>query len=90
MILSVGFADVNMLTNNEERMTALHIAAIEQHLLLVKMLLQEFKADVDCLDYRNNTPLHYAIINNNYKLVKIIISNFPRIDIENFEGFKVA
>lgn len=48
LIINSGQADVNMLTNNEERMTALHIATLEQHILLVKMLLTEFKADVDC------------------------------------------
>jgi ankyrin repeat protein len=36
-----------MFTNNEDRMSALHIATLEQHILLVKMLLDEFKADVD-------------------------------------------
>jgi ankyrin repeat protein len=86
LILSTGDADVNMLTSNEERMTPLHIATFEQHLLLVKMLLQEFKADVDCMDYRNNTPLHYAVNNGNLRLVKIILTKFPRIDIQNFDG----
>lgn len=73
LILCSGDADVNILTNNKERMSALHIASIEQHLLIAKMLIQEFKADVDCLDARNNTPLHYAVLNGNLKLVKILL-----------------
>ncbi len=50
------------------------------------MLLEEFKANVDCTDARNNTPLHYAIMNGNLKLVRVLFSKFPRIDISNEEG----
>ena len=86
LILYTGEADVNMPTNNEDMMTSLHLATIEQHLLIVKMLLQEFKAEIDCLDSQSNTPLHYAIMVGNIKLVKIILAKFPRIDIQNIEG----
>lgn len=86
LILCSGLADVNIPTYNEQRMTPLHIAVIEQHLLITKMLLTDFKAEVDCTDYINNTPLHYAVINGNIKLVKILLSRFPKIDIENFDG----
>ena len=50
------------------------------------MLLEEFKADVDCMDARRNTPLHYAIMIGNLKLAKILFTKFPRIDISNEEG----
>lgn len=50
------------------------------------MLLMEFRADVDIEDAKRNTPLHYAVYNGNLKLVKIILSKFPRMDIENIEG----
>lgn len=45
VLLLSGEADINILTQNEERMTPLHIATIEQHLLIVKLLLQEFNAN---------------------------------------------
>ncbi len=38
------------------------------------------------MDYANNTPLHYAIINGNVRLVKILLSRFPKTDIENMDG----
>jgi len=86
LILYTGEANVNMITHNADQMTPLHLATLAQHLLIVKMLLEEFKADVDCLDARLNTPLHYAIMIGNLKLVKIILSRSPRIDISNEEG----
>ena len=55
--------------------------------MLTRILIQEYKANSDCVDYRNNTPLHYAVINSNIKIVKILLSKGnPRIDIENFDG----
>ena len=61
LILTTGDANINMPTLDGLHQTALHIATIEQHMLLVKLLLQEFYASVNSLDSKLNTPLHYAI-----------------------------
>jgi ankyrin repeat protein len=50
------------------------------------MLLVEFKADVDVQDGMNNTALHYAVMQGNLKLLKVILAKFPRIDLSNFNG----
>lgn len=85
--MQTGLADVNMVTYNDMVQTPLHIAVNDGNAMLTRILLQEFRADADCVDYRNNTPLHYAVINSNLKIVKILLSKGnPRIDIENFEG----
>jgi ankyrin repeat protein len=85
--MQTGLADVNMVTYNDIAQTPLHIAVNEGNAMLTRILIQDFKADPDCVDYRNNTPLHYAVINANLKIVKILLSRGnPRIDIENFEG----
>ena len=39
MILNTEEADINILTQNEEKYTPLQIATIEQQMILVKMLL---------------------------------------------------
>jgi ankyrin repeat protein len=67
-------------------LTPLHIAVMEQNVQIAKSLLSDYKAEVDCTDYRNNTPLHYALINGNIKLVKVLLTHFPRIDIENLDN----
>lgn len=85
--MQTGLADVNMVTYNDMMQTPLHIAVNQGNAMLTRILIQEYKANVDCLDYKNNTPLHYAVINSNLKIVKIILQKgSPRIDLENFEG----
>jgi len=87
LIMQTGLADINMVTNNDMVQTPLHIAVNDGNAMLTRILLQEFRADADCVDYRNNTPLHSAVINSNLKIVKILLSKGnPRIEIENFEG----
>ena len=54
--------------------------------MLTRVLLQDYKADVDSVDFKNNTALHYAVLNTNIKVVKILLQKFARIDIENFDG----
>ena len=65
----------------------MHLAVLEGNAMLTRILLQDYKANANCVDYKNNTPLHYAVINSNLKIVKILLTKGnPRIDIENFEG----
>jgi ankyrin repeat protein len=87
LILITGDADINMPTSDGQYQTPLHIATIEQHFLLVKLLLQEFNADVNCQDTRFNTPLHYGINTGNVRLVKIILEKQPRLNTVNNDGF---
>ncbi|CDW90361.1 protein kinase domain containing protein [Stylonychia lemnae] len=88
LILS-GDANINMPTMNELRQTSLHIAAIEQHILLVKSLIQEFNADVNCQDGQLNTPLHYAVQTNNHRLVKMILESNANLELTNMQNQKV-
>eukprot|EP00347_Sterkiella_histriomuscorum_P002658 403367298 len=88
LLLTNGDADINFLTQNEQRQTALHIATIEQHLVLVKSMIQEFQADTNIQDYKLNTALHYAVQSKNRKLVRIIIDGKPDISLRNCDGFQ--
>ena len=47
-------------TFNDDRYAALHLAVLEQLPIMVQILIREYCADVDCVDSRGNTPLHYA------------------------------
>jgi ankyrin repeat protein len=55
-------------------------------MLLVKMLLQEFNANVNIQDSKLNTALHYAVMSSNTRLVRIVLDKFPRLDLANSNG----
>jgi hypothetical protein len=48
--MQTGLADVNMVTYNDLVQTPLHIAVNEGNAMLTRVLLQDFKADADCVD----------------------------------------
>jgi len=48
--------------------------------------LLSHKADIDAVDSSKNTPLHYAIKTENLKIVKVILTKYPRIDLQNIEN----
>lgn len=52
----------------------LHFACIGGNVDLVRTLIEEYKANILCLDDNNDTPLHYAVQkDNNKELVKFLL-----------------
>lgn len=42
--------------------------------------------DLEAVDENGDTPLHYAVKNEDYELLDIILSYVPDLDVENLEG----
>jgi len=62
LLLSKG-ADINARTNVDGGgSTALHVAIMREHTLVVEALIKNARLDVNILDSSNHSPLYYAII----------------------------
>ena len=57
-------------------MDTLHRAAYSGHLEIVKLLVVEFKADVNDRDDYGTTPLHLAASNGYLEVVKLLVVEF--------------
>lgn len=66
--------------------TPLHLACINQRLSIVKELVKCGNCEIDCQDYKGNTPLYYACIKNDAKTVEVLLTNGANTDIRNFQG----
>ncbi|XP_046850559.1 uncharacterized protein LOC124444035 [Xenia sp. Carnegie-2017] len=66
-------ADVNLMDNNGQHV--LHWACKMNKLNLVRLLMEKCVMDIDLSsqDNEGNTPLMYAVLNSNTKMVKIIV-----------------
>ena len=64
------------------RLTALHLATLENRTDVIKHLLHE-GADVNRQGYNKNTPLHYAARGNNIKVVRMLIDNGADINLKD-------
>ena len=55
---------------------ALHLAFAHGQLGVVRMLIAEFRADINCVDNSGLTPLHNACASENLDLARLLISEF--------------
>jgi ankyrin repeat protein len=81
-----GQFDINA-ADDRLKVTALHYVCqgTENHEMAVEAakLLVENGANIDALDARNHTPLHYAIQNSNVELVEYLLSVGARTEFQN-------
>ncbi|BET00137.1 Vacuolar sorting protein 9 (VPS9) domain [Nesidiocoris tenuis] len=77
-------ADVNVCTLNG--MSPLHLACLNQRHRVAAVLLETHLCSIDAKDNFGNTALHYCCQNSNSKLVTLLLSYTPRIDIRNNDG----
>lgn len=52
-------------------------------MLIVRLLVEEYRASVDAQDNLGNTPMHYACDLGNIRLVKILLLRKPNVNIKN-------
>lgn len=64
--------------------TLLHIA-IEKRDCEIAFLLVN-RDTVDLMDFSGNTPLHYAVLSHNSKMVELLLKFKPNIQVINVEG----
>ena len=70
------------------RVTALHNAAAQGHVRLVRQLLERH-ADPDAADWEGNTPLINAAYFGQVEVVKILVAHGARLDIRSIGGATV-
>ena len=63
----------------------LHLAVIGGYDEFVRYFIEK-KADINMRNYDGNTPLHLALINKDKKILDILMSNNPKLDIPNNKG----
>ena len=79
------FADIgaDIKLKNDSGMNCLHIAAINLHLNLCKILIEKYQFDVDMADNEGRTALHIAAENCSYDLIKYFTDMGSDIKLEN-------
>ena len=71
--------------HDEKGRNALHIAAYHGFLECAKILVEN-GADINALDFGQNTPLHIACSRKSVELVYLLVEQGCAIDIANFKG----
>lgn len=66
--------------------TPLHEAAKFSNVLIVRRLLQLYKADFNAIDEEGRTPLHYALETENHDVAKEIIKLWIKANFGNKKG----
>jgi ankyrin repeat protein len=69
--------DVNHRFDHYDMKTAAHIASIYYDLTLLKVLVEDFKADLDVEDCYNQVPIENAASVANYPAIKFLLSKKP-------------
>lgn len=85
----LGQLEKDIVLNEKQRRfygTPLHFAASKGILFQVKNMLDEKTYSVNAKDPVNQTPLHKACFNANYKVAKVLIANGAIIDVKNKFG----
>mmetsp|Transcript_14130 Transcript_14130/g.26565 ORF Transcript_14130/g.26565 Transcript_14130/m.26565 type:complete len:650 (+) Transcript_14130:96-2045(+) len=70
---------------NKTGMTPLHLACVGGHLNATQLLIRS-GACPDVADNDSNTPLHYAVMNKHFEVVKWLMSRTIRLDLRNRMG----
>jgi ankyrin repeat protein len=63
-------------TNHSKKQTPLHFACAAGHLNITKVLISEYKADLNACDKNGDMPQHIAVISEHTKVILCLISEF--------------
>ncbi|CAF1311797.1 unnamed protein product [Rotaria sp. Silwood1] len=73
----------NFKLRDENGLNCLHAACQSSHLYVVQWLVEKQNANVDDVDYMNNTPLHYAAATGNEAILIYLLEKNARIITSN-------
>ena len=76
-------AEINIPDN--DKITALHCAAQNEHVFVAEILLQN-NAEINGKDNFGYTPLHFAMCSNTEEIVKVLLEYGADIDTRNING----
>lgn len=71
---------------NKEGVTALHYAAFKGHVISVHLLCAKGDVEINAIDNRGATPLHYAASRDQWDVIAYLIHHGAIIDRQNLEG----
>ncbi|XP_050441271.1 ankyrin-3-like isoform X2 [Adelges cooleyi] len=83
-LLDVVGVDVN--TSNANGLNALHLAAKDGHVEIVKNLLKR-KCSVNAVTKKGNSALHIASLAGQEEVVKVLVENNASVNIQSHSGF---
>ena len=83
--VSEDFVNYYKLIDKKTGNSFLHLAVIGGYDDFVRYFIEK-KADINMKNFDGNTPLHLALKNNNNKIIDILMSNKPKLDIPNNKG----
>ena len=85
-----GKAEFDAIVSNDSDIfdqTPLHFAASNRHLEVVKLLVVEFKADVNAKNNNDWTPLHFAASSGHMEVVRLLVDVLGAdVNAEDEEG----
>ncbi|XP_062543906.1 uncharacterized protein LOC134211228 [Armigeres subalbatus] len=64
----------------------LHITAEKNRMEATKLLVEDLKCDIDCVDKNGNTPLHCAIQKECFEIVKYLLQKNASLHLKNSNG----
>ena len=82
-LLRLG-ANINNPT--KKGLLAIHVAAAAGRLSVVELLISYDSSLVNIRDKNNSTPLHHAIKNRNYNVIRFLLSHGARTDLVDRKG----
>lgn len=65
--------DVNSRDNNNEDRTILHIAALKGFEDLIRLLVEQYDADINIEDKLGEVPLHVAVDNHHIQIARYLV-----------------
>jgi ankyrin repeat protein len=71
---------LNFIEYSQEGLTALHVAAMEGHEVIITELVEESDASIYCVTEEGSTPLHLAALNGHTECVLRLIHYGAHID----------
>lgn len=78
--------NINVHNNEHDQQTALHLACENDHLDVVKCLIEKGNADVNALGLGGCTPLYTAVVFGYIEVIKYLLQKGADPDLENEIG----
>ena len=77
--------NLNEICNSNLKATPLHFACINNNIEAVRSLCRK-EAVINCIDYLGNTPIFYAVENDNDDIMKLLDESGADGNMKNYEG----
>ena len=83
--ITAGRSDIDEKEPGTDR-TAIHFAAVEDHVETLRLLLENTNLSPSPLDAYKRTPLHLAALNGRLKVAELLLSRDPDVDCKDQWG----